>query len=106
MSGNILFLLANLSASADVVVSEPLFFFLMENSLRSELASENRSDSQELQKAAGEKAAAVVETLLAQNFIQRDKGSFKTSASYKSGKVTINGRKLNIMDLLKSPLPE
>lgn len=105
LTGNILFLLSNLTANADVAISEPLLFFLMENSFRNEFGSgTNLPDASEMQRASRAKAAGIVQTLLAQNLIVREKGSLKTSASYKSGKVMVNGRKVNVMDLLNSPL--
>jgi uncharacterized protein YdgA (DUF945 family) len=105
LTGNILFLLSNLTANADVAISEPLLFFLMENSFRNEFESSgNRPDSPEVQMAARAKTTGIVQTLLAQNLVVREKGSLKTSASYKAGKVTVNGRKVNVMDLLNSPL--
>jgi uncharacterized protein YdgA (DUF945 family) len=107
LTGNILMLLNNLTASADLVISEPLLFFLMENSFRNEFeGSEDRPDPLEVEKAARAKTAGIVQSLLSQNIIIRENGSLKTSASYKSGKVTVNGHKLNVMDLLKNPLTE
>jgi uncharacterized protein YdgA (DUF945 family) len=107
LTGNILMLLNNLSASADLAISEPLLFFIMENSFRSEIEnSGDRPDALEAEKAARAKAVGIVKSLLSQNFIVREKGSLKTSASYKSGKVIVNGHKINIMDLFKSPLME
>jgi uncharacterized protein YdgA (DUF945 family) len=103
LTGNILFLLGNLTANADVAVSEPLLFFLMENSFRSGITG---TDSAQVERAARAKAAGIVEALLAQKYIVREKGSFKTSASYKSGKVTVNGHKINVMDLFNGPLFE
>ena len=86
---------------------EPYYGFSYTQSiyLKSEIGgSANRPDSPEVQRAARAKAAGIVQTLLAQNLIVREKGSLKTSASYKSGKVIVNGRKINVTDLLNSPL--
>ena len=106
LTGNILFLLGNLTATADVAVSEPLLIYLIGNSFRNEAGGEKRPVPPEARAPAEEKAAGVVERLLAQNFLVREQGSLRMNLSYKSGKMTMNGRKLNILDLLKSPLPE
>jgi uncharacterized protein YdgA (DUF945 family) len=88
---NPLLLLASVDASAELSVSQALFFFVAQNELR----KDNASGSDEAQNDAQQLAAR----LLAAKYIVSDSGAFKTSAAFKNGALTINGNRLGLSKL-------
>jgi uncharacterized protein YdgA (DUF945 family) len=98
-AGNILALLTSIDASAELSVSEALFFFIAENTLRSDSAPDS-------EKAAKHSAGEFAKGLLTQNVMIRDNGCFKSSASYKHCRLSVNGRKMDFSGLLGGPSEE
>jgi uncharacterized protein YdgA (DUF945 family) len=94
MAGNIFALLSSIDASAELSVSEALFFFIAENAI---------GDPAPGSGAGKHTPAEIAKGLLAQNIIVRENGAFKSSAVYKQGKLSVNGRKLDLSGLLGNP---
>jgi uncharacterized protein YdgA (DUF945 family) len=92
LAGNILALLGSIDASADLKVSEALFFMIAENALRD-------SSAPQPEEAAKSRVSGLVMELTAANIISREDGAFKSSATYKHGIITVNGRKLDLSHL-------
>ncbi len=92
LAGNILALLGSIDASADLKVSEALFFMIAENALR-----ENSAPHPE--EAAKSRVSALVMELMAANIMLQEDGAFKSSATYRRGIITVNGRKLDLSHL-------
>ena len=92
LAGNILALLSSIDASADLTVSEALFFMIAENALRD-------SSAPHPEEAAKSSASGLVKELMAANIMFREDGAFKSSATYKHGIITVNGRKLDLSHL-------
>jgi uncharacterized protein YdgA (DUF945 family) len=90
LAKNVLFLLASIDASAELTVSEPLGYFVAENLLR---------DAGQDPGSTKMNADAVVMGLVAAKYITSEGGSLKSSAAYKHGALTINGRKLDLSNL-------
>lgn len=97
----ILLLLSGISANADVFVAEPLLSFAVEKSLTGALKVEGGPSDEEAASLAKQRTAKTIEQLLAQNYLVRDGASLKVSAAYKAGRITVNGRKIPVTDLLK-----
>jgi uncharacterized protein YdgA (DUF945 family) len=95
LAGNILALLGSIDANAELSVSEALFFFLAENALRD-------GSTPDSGRAANKGAGEIAKGLLAQNIMVRDNGAFKSSAAYKHGRLSVNGRKMDLSGLLGS----
>ena len=90
-AGNILALLGSLEASAELSVSEALLYLVAENVFRNASAKDPES--------AKTGANALVMGLMAGNYIISEGGSFKSSATFKHGVLTVNGRKLDLSNL-------
>jgi len=86
-SPNVIVLLRNVDAIAELTVSEPLLLFVAENVVRN--ASQDP-------KSAKMGADAIIMGLMAAKYITLDGGSFKSNASYKHGVLAVNGRKLDL----------
>ncbi len=99
MEGNLLAILGGIDASAELSVSEALFFFVAENALS---GGSTPGSEGAVKHSAGEFAKG----LLAQNIIVRENGAFKSSASYKRGRLSVNGHKMDFSGLLDSPQAE
>jgi len=98
---NPLLALNGLSADLDFSVSESLFVSLAESGYGSSSSKDSEQDRAIAQKLAAQKARNTLSTLLAEKILVSDKGSLKANASFASGKLVINGRKLGIADLFK-----
>jgi len=98
LAGNILVLLSTIDASAELSVSEALFFLIAENGLRDGSAPDP-------ERAAKHSAGEIARGLLAENIMVRENGAFKSSAVYKHGRLSVNGRKIDFSGLL-GPLVE
>jgi len=98
-AGNILAILSGIDASAELSVSEALFFFVAENALRAGSAPDSEP-------AAKHSAGEFAKGLLAQNIMVRDNGAFKSSAAYKHCRLSVNGRKMDFSGLLGNPSAE
>jgi uncharacterized protein YdgA (DUF945 family) len=97
--GNVLTLLAGTDASAELSVSEALFFFAVENALRDGSAPDPGQ-------AATDRAGEIVKGLLAQKVMVRENGAFRSSATFKHGRLVVNGHKMDFSSLLGSPSGE
>ena len=98
---NPLLLLTNLNASLDASASEQLIKLVASEYYSSDLQkSKNVSPAQ-----AGELAAAQTEGILKgladQKMVIREGGTIKTSASFKTGQLKVNGKPLNLGEFLK-----
>jgi uncharacterized protein YdgA (DUF945 family) len=91
MSENIVALLGNIDASAELSVSQALLMFMVENALRSGSTVDAES--------AKASANVVVMGLMAAKYIVLENGSFKSSATYKKGVLTVNGHNLDLSNL-------
>lgn len=91
LSRNILALFASIDASAKLSVSQALFYFVAENAFRKGSAPD--ADS------AKASAGGLVTRLLAAKYMVAEAGAFKSSASFKHGSLTVNGRKLSLSNL-------
>ncbi|MGC9194725.1 MAG: YdgA family protein [Syntrophobacteraceae bacterium] len=91
LSQNPLLLLASVDASAQLSVSQALFYFLAQNELR----KDDASGSDQAQTDAQQLAAR----LLAAKYMVSDSGAFKSSAAFKNGALTINGNRLGLSKL-------
>jgi uncharacterized protein YdgA (DUF945 family) len=87
---NILLLLASIDASAECSVSEPLGYFVAENLL---------ANSGQAPGSLKTSAESIVKGLVSAKYINSEGGSLKSSAAYKRGALTINGRKLDLSNL-------
>jgi uncharacterized protein YdgA (DUF945 family) len=94
LAGNILTLLFSMDASAELSVSEALFYLVAENAFR--------GGSEQDPQSAKTRANGLVMGLMASKYIISDGGSFKSSATFKHGTLTVNGRKLGLSDLTRS----
>ena len=99
MEGNLLAILGGIDASAELSVSEALFFFVAENAFS---GGSTPGSEGAVKHSAGEFAKG----LLAQNIIVRENGAFKSSASYKRGRLSVNGHKMDFSGLLDGPQGE
>jgi uncharacterized protein YdgA (DUF945 family) len=91
LAGNILALIGSIDARAEVSVSEALLYLIVENVFRDSSAQDPES--------AKTGANALVMRLMAAKYIISDGGSFKSSATFKHGMLTVNGRKLDLSNL-------
>src|SRR5208337_383194 len=91
LAGNILALLGSIDASAELSVSEALLYLVAENVFRGGSAQDPES--------AKMGAKALVIGLMAGKYIISDGGSFKSSATFKHGILTVNGRRLDLSSL-------
>ena len=91
LSRNILALLVSVDASADLSVSQALFYFIAENEL-----GKNAASGGDQAKAGVEQ---LVERLIASKYMISDSGAFKSSASFKHGVLTVNGNRLGLSNL-------
>ncbi|HYA41146.1 MAG TPA: YdgA family protein [Syntrophobacteraceae bacterium] len=87
---SILLLLAGIDASAELSVSEPLGYFVAENLLH---------DPGQDPESTKMNAHNIVKDLVAAKYIASDDGAFKSSAVFKHGALTINGRKFDLSTL-------
>ncbi|MGA2938569.1 MAG: YdgA family protein [Syntrophobacteraceae bacterium] len=94
LAGNILALLFNIDASAELSVSEALLYLVAENVFRDVSAQDPES--------AKMSANGLVMGLKASKYIISEGGSFKSSATFKHGMLTVNGRKLGLSNLPRS----
>ncbi len=90
---NIPALLGRIDASADLTVSEALFFLIAENALRDGSAPHPEAE-------AKSRVSGLVNGLIAAKIIVREDGAFKSSATYRDGILTVNGHKLDLSKLL------
>ena len=88
---SILALLVSIDASAELSVSEALLYLVAENVFRE--GSEQDPESAKMS------AKGLVMGLKASKYIISEAGSFKSSATFKHGILTVNGRKLNLSNL-------
>jgi uncharacterized protein YdgA (DUF945 family) len=89
-SQNILLLIASTDASAELSISEALGYFAAENLLR---------DAGQDAGSAKTNAEAIVKGLMDAKYVTSEGGSLKSSAAFKHGSLTINGRKLDLSSL-------
>jgi uncharacterized protein YdgA (DUF945 family) len=90
-SHNILALVTSVDASAELSVSQALFYFIAQNALQKQspgAADQGKADA--VQMASG---------LLASKYMIDDSGAFKSKASFKHGVLTVNGRRLGLSNL-------
>ena len=92
LAGNILALLGSIDASADLTVSEALFFLIAENAL-------SDSSAPHPETAAQSRVSWLVKGLMAAKIMVREDGAFKSSATYKQGILTVNGHNLDLSKL-------
>ncbi|MGA2404255.1 MAG: YdgA family protein [Syntrophobacteraceae bacterium] len=92
LAGNILALLSSIDANAELSVSEALFFLVAENALRDSSAPDPEA-------AVKKSASELVKGLTAAKYMISEDGSFKSSATFKHGTLTVNGRKLDLSKL-------
>ncbi len=97
--GNVLTLLAGIDASAELSVSEALFFFAAENALRDGSAPDPGQ-------AAADSAGEMVKGLLGEKIMIRENGAFSSSAAFKHGRLVVNGHKMDFSRLLGNPSGE
>jgi len=90
-AGNILGLIASIEANAEFSVSEALFLFIAQNAY----SKGSGANLEEAKNSVDE----LVKGLIAANILLREGDSFKSSAAYKHGIVTVNGRKLDLSKL-------
>jgi uncharacterized protein YdgA (DUF945 family) len=91
LGGNILALLGSIDASAELSVSEALLYLVAENVFRDDSAQDPES--------AKTGANALVTRLMEAKYIISEDGSFKSSASFKHGVLTVNGLRLDLSNL-------
>ncbi len=91
LAGNILALLGSIDASTELSVSEALLYLIAENIFREGSAQDPES--------AKMSAKGLVMGLMASKYIISEGGSFKSSATFKHGILTVNGRKLDLSKL-------
>jgi len=63
-------------------------------------ADEDREEA-EIREMAREGARNVAQALLSQNVMVSENGFFRSNATYESGRLTLNGRKIALDDMLK-----
>jgi uncharacterized protein YdgA (DUF945 family) len=90
-AGNIPALLGSIDASAELSVSEALLYLVAENVFRGGSAQDPES--------AKMGAKALVIGLMAGKYIISEGGSFKSSATFKHGILTVNGHRLDLSNL-------
>jgi len=98
---NPLLALGSVSANLDVSISEPLLMYILENRFRGDSEGRDGENTAEERRMAAEQIAQILTGLVEQKLVLKETGSFKTSASFQAGDLTVNGRKLNLGDLLK-----
>lgn len=91
LAGNILGILSSIDASAELSVSEALLYLVVENVFHDRSAQDHES--------AKASANELVMGLMASKYIISEGGSFKSSATFKHGILTVNGRKLDLSNL-------
>ncbi|MFZ2446900.1 MAG: YdgA family protein [Syntrophobacteraceae bacterium] len=99
---NPLLALTSLSASLESAVSERLLVYVLVNSFKGDFEQEREEAPQQAEGMATEKARSVIEGLMSQGFLVREGETLKANASYKLGNLVVNGRQLNLGDLLKT----
>lgn len=93
--------LASVSASLDASVSEQLLSMVMESGIKSDIQKEDLDDPAKAEKMAGDSAREIIQGLIAQNLIVRDNQNLKANATYRPGKLEVNGKPLNLQDMLQ-----
>ena len=88
LAGNILALLDSIDSSAELSVSEALLYRVAENIFRDASAQDPES--------AKTDANELVMRLMAEKYIISEDGSFKSSATFKHGVLTVNGRRQDL----------
>ena len=88
---NILALLFTIEASAEISVSEALFYLVAENVFHDASTQDPES--------AKTSVNGLVKGLMGAKYIISEGGSFKSSATFKHGILTVNGRKLDLSNL-------
>ncbi len=101
MIANPLLALSNLSAGAQASIAEPLLTDILVNSFKGDFQKEAKNDPQQAELLAAGKTADTINALVSQNLLVRDAGTIKASAMYGAGRLVLNGRKINLMDLLR-----
>ncbi len=91
LAGSILALLCSIDASAELSVSEALLYLVAENVFRDSSAQDPES--------AKTGANELVMRLKAAKYIISEGGSFKSSATFKHGILTVNGSRLDLSNL-------
>jgi uncharacterized protein YdgA (DUF945 family) len=91
LAANILALLGSIDASAELSVSEALLYLVAENVFRDGPAQDPES--------AKMSANGLIMGLMAAKYIISEGGSFKSSATFKHGILTVNGRRLDLSNL-------
>jgi uncharacterized protein YdgA (DUF945 family) len=91
LAANILALIGSIDASAELSISEALLYLVAENVFRDSSAQDPDSAK------AG--ANALVMRLMEAKYIISDSGSFKSSATFKHGILTVNGHRLDLSNL-------
>jgi len=91
LAGNILAIIGSIDASAELSVSEALLYLVAENVLREGSAQDPES--------AKIGANELLMRLMAEKYIISKDGSFKSSATFKHGIPTVNGRRLDLSNL-------
>jgi uncharacterized protein YdgA (DUF945 family) len=91
LAGNILAIIGSIDASAELSVSEALLYLVAENVLREGSAQDPES--------AKIGANELLVRLMAEKYIISEDGSFKSSATFKHGILTVNGRRLDLSNL-------
>ncbi len=91
LPGSILAIISSIDASAELSVSEALLYFVAENILREGSAQDPES--------AKTGANELLMRLMADKYIIEEDGSFKSSATFKHGIPTVNGRRLDLSNL-------
>lgn len=125
---NPILLLSSLGISLDAQIAEPLLLFWMESVFKGDFEGQAEAENREgledqegeddgqsqdqnqenaapkdpelAKKLAAEKAAGIIAGLIEQNMAVRENGTIKASASYDKSNLVINGKKINLMELL------
>lgn len=101
---NPLLLLAALSAQAEVNVKEKLLEQIVAAIVKSDIEPEGGDQSEaDLQKLAADKTRVILNDLLKDRLMVKENDSYKASADYHQGKLTVNGQKIPLQDLFESP---
>ncbi|MCE5336987.1 MAG: YdgA family protein [Desulfobacteraceae bacterium] len=105
---NIFLLLNSIDAGVEVSISEPLFFDMVERRLLpAKSAGDNEGDAgdarqpEETERQVKEEARNVAKGLISEGFMVSDQGTFRSNAAYKFGKLTVNGKKIPLDELLR-----